>query len=125
MAPSSHVSFFPVNKTKLWTGPVQMTYLHVGVHGGEEAKFPCCSQETHLGSRFLGTQHLGKSWWTCSPACPTGQSSTGRQGMRGAANHLQLVYQVMQQETDSGTVLGKSVRRTPICGGEWMLEPNL
>lgn len=50
---------------------------------------------------------------------------TGRQGMRGAANHLQLVYQVMQQETDSGTVLGKSVRHTPICGGEWMLEPNL
>lgn len=45
--------------------------------------------------------------------------------MRGAANHLQLVYQVMQQETDSGTVLGKSVRHTPFCGGEWMLEPNL
>lgn len=45
--------------------------------------------------------------------------------MRGAANHLQLVYQVMQQERDSGTVLGKSVRHTPICGGERVLEPNL
>ncbi|KAF4800956.1 hypothetical protein TURU_038612 [Turdus rufiventris] len=43
-----------MNKTKLWTGPVQMTYLHVGVHGREDAKVQrCCSQETHLEAGSL------------------------------------------------------------------------
>lgn len=56
---------------------------------------------------------------------PLGRAALWETGMRGAAKHLQLVYQVMQQETDPGTVLGKSVRHTPICGGECILEPNL
>lgn len=77
MAPSSHVSSFPINKTKVWTRPVRMTYLHVGVRGGEGAKVPVLQPGNTPGSRFLGAQHPDKSWWTCSPAdCPTGQSST-------------------------------------------------
>lgn len=77
MALSSHVSSFPMKKTKLWTGPVQMTYLHVGVRGGKEAKAAVLQPGKTPGRRVPGAWHLGRSWWTCSPAdCPTGQSST-------------------------------------------------
>lgn len=49
----------------------------VGAHGGEEARAPVLQPGNTPGSRFLRAPHMGKSWWTCSPAdCPTGQSST-------------------------------------------------
>jgi len=65
--------------TKLWTGPVQKTYLGAGAYGGEEASISVLQPGNMPASGFLGARHPTKNWWTWSPAaCPTRQPSVPR-----------------------------------------------
>lgn len=64
MAQSSRVLSFPMNKTKPWTSPAQETYLGAAAYSGEEASISVLQPGNMAASKFLGAQHLGKTWWT-------------------------------------------------------------
>lgn len=98
MAQSSHVSSFAMNKTELWTGPVQETHLVDGAYGGEEASISVLQPGYVPASRgsLEPNTSVRTGWHVAQQIVPLDRPVHQEAGDERSCQPMQLVCQVTE-----------------------------